>query len=109
MKKLLVLVVAIVLTGLTFVPCVAAAPPIDAYGEWTWVHDFSADQLLKAAGGNYFFSCGEFATWTGTFTGTGYDSFIVVIHKDRFALGKLTINFAGSVAGKSGTMVAEFI
>ena len=103
-KQIIGLAGAIALIGLVFIPSVAATPPTAAYGTWCWSAASSVD---KVAGGNFFRSGSETAVWTGTFDGTSFDTFTMVVYRSSMVTGKVTVYFEGSVDGRAGTMVIE--
>jgi hypothetical protein len=108
-RRVILLLCVVVLSGLAFVPAAAAAPPIDVSGKWTWAVIDEQWVDGKIAGGNAFFSGAENGTWTGTFNGTAYETFAGVVHRDGNMWVKFTINFAGTVVGRTGTMVMEMV
>ena len=89
------------------IPLVFASPPVPASGEWTYVVTYIED--IKTANGKTFRYGEEIGTWTGTFTGTSFDYFEVIIHPKGFVTCQGRIAFTGTVSGKSGTMEILFV
>ena len=87
---------------------VYAKPPIssiEASGTWKYI-----PRIIKMW--NHGFIGDEVATWTGTFEGESYDTFLVWfgrsgIEGDWYVVGK--IYFEGMVNGKFGSLVILFI
>ena len=108
-KKLSALLVCLVaLLPVLMIPAVQATPPQTAEGEWTYELNFDPI-ITKVAGGNTFKYGEETGTWTGTFVGTSFDFFELVVHPAGFVTCQGQINFEGSVNGKTGTMVILFV
>jgi len=101
------LVCLIALSATVFLPNVFASPPEPASGSWTYVVTSIED--TKYADGNTFRYGEEIGTWTGTFTGTSFDYFEVVIHPKGFVTCQGRIAFTGDVNGASGTLEIIFI
>lgn len=110
MKKMLLapLVVCMVaLVSVLLMPAVHATPPTTAEGKWTYVPTIINE---RKADGNTFKYGEETATWSGTFVGTSYDVFVVVVHPSGLATCPYgLINFVGTVNGKEGTLVINFV
>ena len=108
MRKMLLtpLIVCIVaLLSTLWMPAVHAPKPIAASGIWSWTVILYG---RREADGNIFISAGEIDTFTGTFRGTGYGEFQVVIHPEGFKTGQGQDLFTGTVLGKSGTCVIKW-
>ena len=108
-KKLSALLVCLVaLLPILMIPAVQATPPEPASGSWTYT--VTHIEITKVAGGNTFKYGEEIGTWTGTFVGTSFDFFEVIMHPAGFVTCQGKINFAGTVNGdKTGTMVILFV
>ena len=84
-----------------------ATPRETASGSWTYV--VTSIEVTKNANGNIFKYGEEIGTWTGTFEGTSFDYFEVVVHPKGFVTCQGRIAFDGSVNGESGTMDILFV
>jgi len=90
----------------TLSTAVHATPPTTAEGRWYYTPYPSPPRW---ADGNQFIYGYEYSTWTGTFDGTSYDVFTVVVHPSGFRYVEGLIDFDGTVMGKSGSMVIRFV
>jgi len=108
-KKLSALIICIVaLLPMLLIPAAYATPSEPASG--TWAYTVTHIEDTKVAGGNTFRYGEEIGTWTGTFVGTSFDYFELVVHPSGFVTCQGQINFEGTVNGdKSGTMVILFV
>jgi hypothetical protein len=107
-KKLSALLVCLVaLLTVLMIPAVQATPPEPASGSWTYIVDLI--EITKVAGGNTFKYGEETGTWTGTFVGTSFDFFELIVHPSGFVTCQGLIDFTGTVNGESGTMIIKFI
>ncbi len=108
-KKLSALLVCLVaLLPVLMIPAVQATPPEPASGSWTYIVDLI--EITKVAGGNTFKYGEETGTWTGTFVGTSFDFFELVVHPSGYVTCQGQISFTGTVNGdKTGTMVILFV
>lgn len=108
MKKMLLAPLAVCMVALLstlLLPAVHATKPITASGIWSWT---VIPYGRREADGNIFVSAGETDTFTGTFTGTGYGEFQVVVHPEGFKTGHGQDLFTGTVLGKSGAFVIRW-
>jgi len=105
----LALCIAVALTLVAIPAAGATTQRTDASGVWSWGENYggSAFDLGKLVGGNQFFTGYEYGGWTGTFTGTSYEPFEGIIFKSGTLWAIITINFTGTVFGKSGTAVMK--
>lgn len=104
--SVLLAVIAIMLVGV--VPA-TAGPKTEASGAWTYI---PAITDVKVAGPNMFVYGTDDGEWTGTFTGTTVEEFVVVCHpKADFNFYKGEMTFTGTVEDEagvhSGTMVIK--
>jgi hypothetical protein len=84
----------------------SAAPPVAASGGFT-VTSFN-ETFVKQVDGNLFLRAHDFATYTGTFTGTHVFDGSVEIYKDGSVSFHGIATFTGTVAGcGTGTVVFE--
>lgn len=81
----------------------------DASGVWSWGEDYGPFVFDpgKLVDGNQFFTGYEYGGWTGTFEGTSYEPFRGIVFKSGTLWAIITINFAGSVLGQTGTAVMK--
>jgi hypothetical protein len=114
MRRTFPLVAAVVLAGALFVPTTVAAPsaadrllPRAAEGTWSWVNT-GWDQWKTTKKGVAYASGTEESTWTGTFEGTGVDTFGAQIWPDGRVWALLRISFTGTVDEKTGTLEILF-
>ena len=84
-----------------------ATPRKVASGTWTYV--VTSIEVTKTANGNIFKYGEEIGTWTGTFEGTSFDYFEVIVHPKGFVTCQGRIAFDGTVNGESGTMDILFV
>ena len=108
-KRIAVLIATVVLAGLAAVPVAFAAPPVAVSGQWSWVNIGEAWVDHRVVGGSDFFTGAENSAWTGGFEGTAYKTYTGVFHGNGMQWVKLTINFTGSVLGRTGTMAMEMV
>lgn len=106
-KTLTLLVYSVTLLSALLIPAIYASPPVPVSGEWTYA--VTLYEEVKDANGNTFKYGEEIGTWTGTFEGTSFDYFELVIHPNGFVTCQGRIAFTGSVDGKSGTMEILFV
>ena len=77
------------------------------FGTWKYTPTFIG---TREADGYTFKFGEEDSTWTGTFDGTSYDVFFVVVHPSGIMhVPYGLIFFEGTVDGKSGTLVIRFV
>ena len=96
------------LAALSFAAPARATTPAAVSGTWDW--DGLTWVTEKVVGGNEFFSGTEATArtgWSGSFEGESFDTYTGVIHRGGTLIAQLTINFDGTVLGRSGTMVME--
>jgi hypothetical protein len=111
-KKISVLLLCCVaLLSALIIPIIHAAKPMPASGDWTYVVTSISERW---AGSNLFRYGEEIGTWTGTFVGTSYDTFTVIVHNadpgpPSFVNVIGVINFEGWVGDKYGTLVIKFV
>lgn len=110
-KKLSALLVCLVaLLPVLLIPAVQATPPQTAEGTWEYTLLPGYPITTKIAGGNTFKYGEETGTWKGTFDGTSFDFFELVVHPAGFVTCQGQINFSGTVNGeKTGTMIILFV
>ncbi len=104
-RRAVVVLAALVLAGLAFVPAAVAGPPVDVAG--TWDYPEAVINTDKIAGGNVFISGIEHGIWTGTFDGVSEETFRAVVHRNGNVWATFTLVFLGTVAGIPGTVVME--
>jgi hypothetical protein len=117
MRKMLLtplIVCMVALLPTLWMPAVHASTPTSASGTWSWRTPSMPSppgffNVIKVAGGNTFIHADDDALFTGTFDGTGYDVFKLQIHPTGFATGKGRTLFTGTVLGKSGTLVIQWV
>jgi hypothetical protein len=96
---------------------VHARPPVDVEGDFVYV---PAVVGLKQAGGNLFIDATATTTWTGAFTGTSTEEYVIVLHGSTGVFGSPdfaftkgfytgTATFTGEVAGRTGTLEILFV
>ena len=98
MRKLSAFLVCLVaLLPILLIPVVNATPPQTAEGKWEYSLVPGYPITTKVAGGNTFRYGEEIGTWTGTFVGTSFDFFEVIMHPAGFVTCQGKINFVGTV------------
>jgi hypothetical protein len=111
-KKLSALIICVVAVLSTLIiPVVRATPPEPVSGEWTYIPTIISERW---ANGNQFCDGVEDSIWTGTFSGTSYDTFTVIKHDadpgpPSFVNVIGVINFEGNVGDKNGELVIKFV
>jgi hypothetical protein len=75
-------------------------------GTWFWWADIVSQ---REAGGNLFIYATEHDEFHGTFEGFGEGPFTVVLHPEGFMTGRGRTVFTGTVDGKSGTLVIQWV
>ena len=109
MRKMLLtplIVCMVALLSTLWMPAVHATEPIPVSGIWSWTVPIV--HRIREADGNIFMSAVESDTFTGTFSGTGYGDFKIVIHREGFMTGDGRTLFTGTVLGKSGTLIIQW-
>jgi hypothetical protein len=113
MKKKIsaLLMCSVVILSALILPVIHATKSMPVQGEWTYVPTMLS---VKQADGNQICEGEEDSIWTGTFSGTSYDTFTVIKHDavpgpPSFVNVIGVINFEGSVEGKEGTLVIKFV
>jgi hypothetical protein len=111
MRKMLLtplIVCMVALLSLLFMP-VHATKPIPASGIWTYTFPSTFIET-READGNTFIYADEDGLWhDGTFLGTSYDVFTVVVHPSGFWNVRGLSFFDGTVDGKEGSLVILFV
>jgi len=111
MRKMLLtplIVCMVALLSLLSMP-VHATEPITVSGAWSWIAPSDFFNVIRLADGNVFISAVEIDEFTGTFKGTGEGVFSLEIHPEGFATGRGRTLFTGTVLGKSGTLVIQWV
>ena len=105
----LALCIAVALTLVAIPAAGATTQRTDASGVWSWGEDYGPFVFDpgKLVGGNQFFTGYEYGGWTGTFTGTSYEPFKGIVFKSGTLWAIITIDFEGSVLGRSGSAVMK--
>lgn len=110
MRRTIVLLAAVTLVAVMFIPATSAAPPASdqilqraAEGTWSWVNT-GWDVWKTTKKGVEHASGTEDGTWTGTFEGTSMDSFAGVFKQSGAFFGLLTVKFEGAVGELTGTL-----
>lgn len=108
MRKMLLTPLIVCMVTLLPTLCMPACHPkrpIPASG--TWIYTPTPDRIWTGYGNTFRYGH-EVSTWTGTFDGTSYDVFTVVVHPELDLNVEGLINFNGTVNGKSGFLVIRF-
>ena len=105
-----ILVCMVALLSTVWIPAVHASTPgkkpIPVSGTWAWWADgFS----FRFPGGNTIICATEHDTFAGTFAGVGEGPFTVTEHPTGFLTGRGRTVFTGTVDGKSGTLVIQWV
>lgn len=104
LKKLLVLLTAIMVVSLLSITA-SASPPEDAEGVWSYLPNLDEFIIYKVADGNQFMTFGEQGSWTGTISGASYDYGSGVIHANgSWAFKGMAILDSATVDGRTGSL-----
>jgi hypothetical protein len=110
MRRTIVLLTAVTLVAVMFIPATSAAPPAAdrilpraAEGTGSWVNT-GWDVWKTTKKGVEHASGTEDGTWTGTFEGTSTDSFAGVFKPSGAFFGLLTVKFEGAVGDLTGSL-----
>ena len=99
MRRISVLLAVMAVMFVGVIPA-TAGPKTEASGDWTYI---PAITDVKVAGPNVFLFGTDVGTWTGTFTGTSEEEFVIVCHpKAGFAFYKGEMTFDGTVEDEAG-------
>ena len=118
MRKMLLIPLIVCMVALLptlWMPAVYATETILVEGTWSWRTPSMPSppgyfNVIKVTDdGNVFISADADEKFTGTFDGTAYDVFTMVIHPEGFITGRGRTLFSGTVEGRSGTLVIQWV